>query len=47
MIGGSFKSGMPGFGERLSDDEIRAVIAFIKSTWPPRVRQRQEERSGG
>lgn len=47
VIGGNFKSNMPGFGDRLTDDEIRAVIAFIKSSWPPRLRQRQEERSGG
>jgi mono/diheme cytochrome c family protein len=45
VIGGSFKSNMPGFGDHLTDDEIRAVIAFIKSTWPPQIRQRQEQRN--
>lgn len=47
VIGGSFMSNMPGFGDRLTDEEIRAVIAFIKSTWPPLLRQRQEQRSAG
>jgi len=33
---------MRGFKDVLSDDDIRAVIAFIKSRWPERVRQQQE-----
>jgi len=36
-----FKSGMPGFKEQLSDREIWAVLAFIKSRWSPRERQVQ------
>ncbi|MEI6560149.1 MAG: cytochrome c [Rhodospirillaceae bacterium] len=28
-------SDMPNFGGRLSDDEIRAVLAFIAGHWPP------------
>jgi len=47
VIGGTFKSGMPGFGDRLSDEEIRAVIAFIKSTWPKEIQERQEDMNGG
>jgi mono/diheme cytochrome c family protein len=47
VMGGNFKSSMPGFGDHLADDEIRAVIAFIKSRWPPLIRQRQEERNSG
>lgn len=39
--GGGFKSNMPGFGETLSDEEIWAVLAFIKSTWPPAQLKRQ------
>lgn len=45
-----FKSAMPGFGDRLSDAEIWAVLAYIKSRWPPEVRSRHEQisrRSGG
>ncbi len=38
-----FESGMPGYAEVLSDDEIRDVLAFIKSTWPEPLRQHQED----
>lgn len=37
-----FLSGMPGFSEALSDREIAASIAFIKSRWPAEIRHRQE-----
>jgi mono/diheme cytochrome c family protein len=37
-----YKSAMPAFVGKLSDGDIRAVIAFIKSTWPEDVRRRQE-----
>ena len=40
-LGLDFKSNMPGFGDQLSDAEIRAVIDFIKSTWPDDIRQKQ------
>ncbi|MEH0072948.1 hypothetical protein V6L77_26360 [Pannonibacter sp. Pt2-lr] len=33
---------MPGFADLLSDAEIRAVLAYIKSTWPERERTYQE-----
>lgn len=42
VIGGDFKSGMPGFGEILSDKEIWAVIEFIKSNWSETNKKRQE-----
>lgn len=32
---------MPAFGQRLSDSEIAAILAYIKSTWPPDIRARQ------
>lgn len=35
-----YESDMPAFGGVLSDAEIWAVIAFIKSSWPEDVRQR-------
>jgi mono/diheme cytochrome c family protein len=38
-----FKSNMPGFGDRLTDRQIWAVLAYIKSHWPPPVRRRQEQ----
>ncbi|MCR6632080.1 MAG: cytochrome c [Magnetospirillum sp.] len=37
-----YKSAMPAFVGTLSDGEIRAVIAYIKSTWPEDLRRRQE-----
>ena len=36
-----FKSAMPGFADKLSDREINAVLAYIKSRWPEPVQQRQ------
>ena len=39
----NFESGMPGFAEILTDDEIRDVLAFIKSTWPEPLRSHQED----
>jgi len=38
-----FPSNMPPFAGVLSDDEIRAVLVFIKSRWPVQIRQLQEE----
>ncbi len=35
----SFKSGMPGFGEILSHEEIIAVIEYLKSLWGDKVAQ--------
>lgn len=40
-----FDSGMPGFGETLSDSEIQSILSFIKSTWPERERRVQAERT--
>lgn len=37
-----YESDMPAFGGVLDDDEIRAVLLFIKSTWPADIRARQE-----
>jgi len=40
-IGGpDYKTDMIGFGELLSDDDIWAVLAYIKSRWPEAVRRR-------
>ncbi len=40
--GNDFNSAMPGFEESLSDHQIWAVLAYIKSTWPADIRRRQE-----
>lgn len=42
IVGGGYESDMPGFGDVLSDSEIRAVLDYIKSTWPERERSYQE-----
>lgn len=33
----NYASDMPAFEGRLSDEDIRAVIAYIQSKWPPEV----------
>ena len=43
VVGGSYQSDMPGYAGILSDAEIVAVLSYIKSTWPPIVRQRHDE----
>jgi mono/diheme cytochrome c family protein len=45
VVGDGYESDMPGFGDVLSDREIRAVLEFIKSTWPERERRYQAEMS--
>lgn len=42
FAGPAYQTDMPKFEETLSDEEIRAVIGFIKSTWPTRERAAQE-----
>jgi mono/diheme cytochrome c family protein len=42
VVGDGYESDMPGFDGVLSDEQIRAVLAFIKSTWPERERRFQE-----
>lgn len=44
-MGVDFMSGMPAFSAQLSDAEIEAILAYIKSTWPARVRASQEDRT--
>ncbi len=42
-----FASGMPGFESSLSDQQIWDILAFIKSTWPERIREMQATRTTG
>ncbi|HLO78260.1 MAG TPA: cytochrome c [Magnetospirillum sp.] len=37
-----YKSAMPAFVGKMTDGDIRAVIAYIKSTWPEDIRRRQD-----
>ena len=41
------KSGMPGFGNALADDEIHDILAYIRSTWPERIQNIQAGRNPG
>lgn len=36
-----YQSDMPAFADKLTDQEIRDVLAYIKSTWPPEIQARQ------
>jgi len=45
IVGNGHQSDMPGFGDIMTDEEIRAVLAFIKSTWPERIRNAQDQRN--
>ncbi|HEY7241031.1 MAG TPA: cytochrome c [Burkholderiales bacterium] len=38
-----YESDMPAFGGKLSDPEIRAVLAYIESHWSPVVRKQRAE----
>jgi len=43
VVGGDYKSNMAAFGVILSDDEIVAILAYIKSTWPQRIIDRHDQ----
>lgn len=43
FAGPDYKTNMQGFGEVLSDDEIWAVLDYIKSRWPEPIRAQQAE----
>ncbi len=42
VIGNGHESDMPGFKDQLSDQDIIAVLSFIKSAWPKVVRIRHD-----
>ncbi len=43
VTGGAVTSDMRGFGDLLSDEEIGAVLAFIKAQWPDEIIARHNE----
>jgi mono/diheme cytochrome c family protein len=45
FAGDNYESDMPAFGAILSDQEIEAILAYIKSTWPVREQTYQQQRS--
>jgi mono/diheme cytochrome c family protein len=38
-----YESDMPAFEKTLTDEEVRAALAYIKSRWPEEIRERQAE----
>ena len=45
IVGGTYRSDMQGYQGILSDSEIRAVLAYIKNSWPDRIRKRHDARN--
>ena len=43
MAGPNYKSRMAGFQDTLQDDEIIAILAYIKSTWPKHIIARHDK----
>lgn len=41
FVSPEYETDMRGFGDVLSDEEIWAVIAFIKSSWPPALLEKR------
>ena len=39
----SYVTNMPAYEDTLTDDEIIAVLSYIKSTWPRHIRERHDE----
>lgn len=42
-----YMTDMPAFRSTLSDREIAAILAYIKSQWPEDIRVRQNRLNGG
>ena len=45
IVGGGYPTNMPGFSEKLVDEEIWAVLAYIKSRWPEDIQAVQARSS--
>ena len=43
VVGGGYKSNMPGFGDAYSEEELRDVLEWIKTHWPERERTHQAQ----
>ena len=43
MIGKSYPNNMPAYEEKLTDQEILAVLSYIKSTWSGRIQRQHDE----
>ncbi len=47
MVPKGVKSAMPAFGGKMTDEEIIAVLAYIKSRWPKEIREYQAQKNEG
>ena len=43
MIGKSYPNNMPAYEDKLTDEEILAVLSYIKSTWPGRIQRQHDQ----
>ncbi len=43
VVGDDYETDMRGFSAELSDDQIIAVLSYIKSTWPAEIRKRHDQ----
>ncbi|NRB16199.1 MAG: c-type cytochrome [Rhodobacteraceae bacterium] len=43
LVGSGYRSRMQGYQDVLSEQDILAVLAFIKSSWPPEIIERHNE----
>lgn len=43
FAGGDYRSAMPGYEGVLTDEEIAAVLAYIKRQWPPEILERHDQ----
>lgn len=42
-VGGDYRSNMPAYDGILGDDDILAVLSYIKSRWPPALQKRHDQ----
>lgn len=47
VAGGRHESDMPGYAGVLTDDQIVAVLSYIKSRWPEEIRRANDRINGG
>jgi mono/diheme cytochrome c family protein len=43
MIGKSYPNNMPAYKDKLTDEEILAVLSYIKSTWSSGIQRQQDQ----
>ena len=43
MIGRTYPNNMPAYVEKLSDEDIIAILSYIKSTWPENIQFQHDQ----